>query len=338
MLDWNKIVEISVGLDDHLRKFESLKTVLEEVKLSLDSFKKSQEQQFIYELNKMKRDIADMADQLKRHGIPLSNNYEKSLSEIRELLDSDQWPIAVPPECFCDSDDKKVIRAENLLDMFVGEHLKGKKILDYGCGEGHTIPAAMQREAELALGYDVNIDQIKFTKDNFTNSFEIVKSNAPYDIILISDVLDHITMIDPIEALRQISTILLSTGRVYVRNHPWSSRHGGHVYLQKNKAFLHLIMDEVELTRCGGLQAEYNVKVVTPLETYRYWFDQSGFQIKSELPLRTNVEEFFLKPSFIRDKLNKHWQNPEAISNYLEIDFVEYVLQLKDPATNTVIF
>ena len=327
MLDLNSILQISAGVDDHLRKLEGMVGLLREVKASLDELRLAQERHYLYELQQVKRELADVTDQLKKRGLPESSKYERELQETRRLLDAVDWPQAVEPACICDTPEKQGERAENILDLLVGEHMKGKRFLDYGCGEGHTIMKAKEREAALALGYDVDPSKTQLQSPWFTHNFEEVKSQAPYDIILLHDVLDHVVMIDPIQVLQQVKSVLSPKGRVYVRNHPWSSRHGGHLYLQKNKAFLHLVFDEIELTRIAGVSAEHNIRVVTPMDTYRFWFKEAGLNVKSEIPIKNKVEDYFLLPSPINDRLKKHWKDPDTMVNHLEVSFVEYVLE-----------
>jgi SAM-dependent methyltransferase len=338
MFDLSKIEEIAKGIDEHLRKLESFTGVLRDVKVSLALLKESQEKSYLYELNKIKKDVADLSESLKKYGLPQTSQYEKDLNEIRNLIDSQDWPLAVDPGLICDNEEKAQLRANSILDILVAENLKGKKFLDFGCGEGHTIPAAIEREAELAFGFDVSINKFKFDKQYVTDSFEIVRSHAPYDIILMHDVLDHIVVVDPIEALKNAASILSSEGRIYLRNHPWSARHGGHLYLQKNLAFLHLVLDETELMRCFGLEVEHNIKIVKPIETYRDWIVKAGLEAKSELPIKTKVEDFFTRPSLIHNKLTEKINKNEAIQNELEIDFVEYVLELPKENANKIIF
>jgi 2-polyprenyl-3-methyl-5-hydroxy-6-metoxy-1,4-benzoquinol methylase len=327
MLEQDKIFEIAVGVDEHFRKFESMQGTMREIKSSLDMHKNSQDQAIMYLLNNIAQDILEIKEQLKKYGLPQASKYEKELQIVKELANSAEWPDAVDPTAICNSDDMAEERAESILDLLVGVHLKDKRFLDYGCGEGHTIPKALQREAKLALGYDVALKNLIFDVNNFTTKFEEVKNKAPYDVILMHDVLDHIVMVDPIEALLQAKSVLSTNGRIYVRNHPWSSRHGGHLYMQNNKAFLHLAYDSIELSRVHGLQADHNIKVVTPLETYRFWFEKAGLKIVAEIPIREKVENFFLNPSPINDRLKKHFSNPECMENCLEISFVEYVLE-----------
>lgn len=326
MLDMKKIEEISKGVDEHLRKLESFTGLLKQIKVSLDELRLAQERYYLHELQQMKRDYKEISDQLRKYGLPQSNQYEKQLEEMRMLLDGSAWPLATPEEAICNSEEKAIKRADAIIDLLIGEHMKGKRFLDYGCGGGHVVVKSLERETKFSLGYDVNLSECKHT-NNVTSDFNDVKGTGPFDIILLHDVLDHAVMIDPIEILKQVRSVLNHKGRVYVRNHPWSSRHGGHLYMQKNKAFLHLVFDPIELTRIGGFSPEHNVGVTSPLDTYRYWFKESGFKIINEIPIKDKVEDFFSQPSRVNDRLKKHFQEGEIIVNHLEISFVEYTLE-----------
>jgi hypothetical protein len=64
------------------------------------------------------------------------------------------------------------------------------------------------------------------------------------------------------------------------------------------------------------------------METYRHWFQESGFDIISEIPIKTTVEESFLKPSFANQRLAEKWQDrPTEMQGDMEIEFVEYILE-----------
>jgi SAM-dependent methyltransferase len=327
MIDPNKIDEITKGINEHLKRLEAFTEALRDVKISLLMMRDTQEKIASYELSKIKRDVAELGNNLKKYGLPTSSNYEKSLEEIRELFKNENWPHAVDPALICDNEEKAAHRANGILDILVGEPIKDKKILDFGCGEGQTIPAAKVREAALAVGYDIDADKYKFDKADFTDNFKEVEKKGPFDIVLLHDVLDHVVGMDPVHILQQAKSVLSNDGRIYLRNHPWSSRHGGHLYLKNNLAFLHLILDEFELMRCEGLQVEHNVKVTTPLQTYKNWIDQAGLSIKNELVIKSEVEDFFLNKPAIQERLSQHWSNPELIKVFMEIDFVEYVLE-----------
>jgi SAM-dependent methyltransferase len=338
MLDMKRIDGIAYEIDAHLRKLESFMGVLKEVKESINALRESQEKQLLFENAKIRRDMAELSNNLKKYGLPQASEYEKSLEEIRKLLETEEWPYAVEPHLLCVTNEDKQKRADSIMDLLIGERMKNKRFLDFGCGEGHTIPAALTRECSLAIGYDVDASKYQFDQNHFAENFDLVKCNAPFDIILMHDVLDHISLVDPIEALRQASGLLSGEGRIYIRNHPWSSRHGSHLYTNKNKAFIHLILDDIELMRCLGLQSEPNIKVVNPLETYRHWFKESGLFVKNEFVSKTSVEDFFVNYQSILDRLCRVWQNVDVLQSYMEIDFVDYVLEMPSDSANKQIY
>ena len=322
MYDFDKITELAIGVESHIRRLEDFTETLKEIKNSLDEMRHSQEQSYSYELNKLRKEVATLAKELVKRGLPEASKYEEEYNEIRDWIMSDSWPPAIASEQVCTEDSHKILRAKSILDGLVGEHLKNKKFLDYGCGEGHVVAEANKREA-LAFGYDIETEE----SDTIFCDFEKVAENGPYDIVLMHDVLDHIKEIDPIQALLQAKEVMEPKGKLYIRNHPWSSRHGSHLYTEINKAFMHLVLDEVELTRIGGFTPEYNIRVVTPVETYAHWFDCAKFDVQDEFVIRGGVEDEFKKPSVIVERMSNYWNGDlQKMIDNLEIEFAEYTL------------
>lgn len=336
MFDAKKIEEIINGIDHHLRKIEHFISDLKDVKHYLMYLQKTQEKAILYDFYKVKNEIKEVSNNLKKYGLPLSSEYEKNIAELKKLAEDGSWPFAVDPEDICNSEEDVQKRADSILDLLVAERMKDKRFLDFGCGKGHTIPAAKIREAKSVLGYDIN-DEYQFDKNDFTTNFDVVKEKAPYDIIVLHDVLDHAERVNPIEILKQASSVLAGGGKIYVRTHPWSSRHGGHLYLNKNLSFLHLIFDEIELLRLFGIESEHNIKIIKPEETYDSWIKESGLDIKNKILVQSEVEEFFKYPSAVNERLQKIWGESD-FSKYLEIDFIEYILELKNEVSNMAIF
>ncbi len=327
MLDLQKIYELSLGIDEHIKKLTSFTELLRDIKLSLDELRHSQENAYMQELLRIREDYSEINTQLKLRGLPETSRYEREFDSLRKEVASNEWPAAVDPDLICNDDSSATNRAEAILDIFVSEHLRGKKFLDFGCGEGHVVMEAAKREA-VSIGYDV-IDQWKFgSRPGITFSTDLAKIQGlgPFDIILMHDVIDHSTT-EPIQLLTQVRKLLKNEGKLYLKCHPWCSRHGSHIYKQLNKAFIHLVLDDIELTRFGGIASEHCIKLSKPVETYKHWIEAAGFDIQSELIQTSDVEPYFLKTSLVNNKIRSHWKADDVIENHMSVDFVEYVLK-----------
>lgn len=65
---------------------------------------------------------------------------------LSNLLSSSDWPPAVLPKYICDlSEDSKLERASAIFDNVLFDDIYDKKILDFGCGEGHCVKLASLR-------------------------------------------------------------------------------------------------------------------------------------------------------------------------------------------------
>ena len=212
---------------------------------------------------------------------------------LLELLDGSDWPEAAPQFLICeDSENDKMERAEGILD-YIGDKLEGKKILDFGCGEGHVALKAAET-AELAIGYDI-VQPSKTGTDKclLTSDFDKVKEKGPFDLIILYDVLDHCK--DSVVALNQVKSVSGPKTKVFVRCHSWMSRHGAHLYKQLNKAWVHLIFTEEELAKMG-VKMEFVQKYYFPINTQNKWFADSGFKVVSSDIIKCAIEPFFRKP------------------------------------------
>ena len=233
-------------------------------------------------------------------------------SELRDLLGSQQWPQAVHSVQIADEDSEtdKDERAEGIVDMMLPT-MEGKKFLDFGCGEGH-VTKYVAGIADFSVGYD----RTKNPKSRFawetqeekmllTVDFEKVKSNGPYDTILIYDVLDHTEDSTPSELLKLAKSVLADEGRIYLRTHPWCGRHGGHLYRKMNKAFVHLIFTKDELALME-VELENVIRITAPVDTYSSWIESAGLK-KSMEPVseRQEVEPFFGNNPIIRKRILK---------------------------------
>jgi hypothetical protein len=126
-------------------------------------------------------------------------------------------------------------------------------------------------------------------------------------------------------------SVLADGGKIYIRHHPWVSRHGGHVYKKLNKAFVHLVFTEDEL-RSMGIELEHNIKVVYPMSTYDSWLDDSGLKKSNEPELdKQEVEPFFKENPIVKNRILKSFDKEKLGSDFPEFQmsqcFWDYVLE-----------
>jgi 2-polyprenyl-3-methyl-5-hydroxy-6-metoxy-1,4-benzoquinol methylase len=259
---------------------------------------------------------------------------QSEFDELKELLHSDQWPAAVDEHLICDptSEEDKFCRAEGIVELIIKKNLRNKKFLDFGCGEGHTVHKTTKQGPEIAIGYDIEVHGSwnKFSSKQiiFTTDLKEVGSKGPYDAILIYDVLDHMPR-GQTEMLRKLKNMLKHDGSVYLRTHPFCSRHATHLYHDLNKAFVHLVFTDEELQQLG-MGGEPTARVLYPYATYHPWIQKSGFKIVTENVSREDIEPFFQNHKLIRQRIKRNF-DPKNVPNFptqqLKQQFCDYVLK-----------
>jgi 2-polyprenyl-3-methyl-5-hydroxy-6-metoxy-1,4-benzoquinol methylase len=266
---------------------------------------------------------------------------KEEFEELKRLLHTPEWPEAVEASLICNkaSEEDKFSRANGIIDILITRDVEGKKFLDFGCGEGHVAYKVAEKNASFSLGYDPkqspNWKNFKAELPfDFTTELEIVKKNAPYDIILIYDVLDHMSS-NQIKLLGIVKNFLSPEGVVYVRTHPWCSRHATHSYHDINKAYIHLIFSEEELKEMGYPTDANNPKVIHPLKEYGKWFKEAGFKVNGSASiLREPVENFFKENDLVKKRMASYWMESHESSLrgggfpqfQVEQQFLDYIL------------
>lgn len=249
------------------------------------------------------------------------------VTHIKPIVSSISWPIAIDPVMIVSNENEKIIRAKNILSVFLnGASVAKMKILDFGCGQGHLVQEA-NRAGALAVGFDIH-PQWEKNDESFTTSFDDVIQKGPYNVIFLYDVLDHCE--DPINLLQMARTVLGDGGSIFTRCHPWCSRHGGHLYETVNKAFAHFFIPE-EI--CKRLTPHYPIqKVIHPFSTYGNWFDAAGLKEVSDEPIQDEPEAYF---QTMAERIKPHWRSshsPEYANGStfpqmpMSISFIDYQL------------
>jgi len=254
------------------------------------------------------------------------SDFPNETHPILKLLIGD-WPEASPQYLICSQDEEdKFERAQGILD-YIGDNLANKKVLDFGTGEGHVAIKASETASKV-VGYDLNsTGQLIWEQDEkclLTTDFSKVLTNAPYDLIILYDVIDHAK--NPDALLEQLKTLCSSSTKIFVRCHSWMSRHGGHLYKQINKAWVHVFFTEEELKKMG-VKTEFVQKYYYPIDHQEGLFKKAGFGVTYANFVRCGVEPFFRKPELASRIPSEYGNNfPEWQMSQL---YNDYVLKLQ---------
>jgi 2-polyprenyl-3-methyl-5-hydroxy-6-metoxy-1,4-benzoquinol methylase len=247
--------------------------------------------------------------------------------DIEKYLNDPEWPEAVDMKLVCDdtNDQEKTDRAKDLIDILLPKDFKDKSILDFGTGEGHTLRVLKELGVQKAFGFDVADKFIKDDGLNLTTDWEIIEKNAPYDYIIAYDVMDHLERINIAECLYLLYDVLNPNGKLFVRYHPFTSRHGGHLYKNINKAYVHLILNEQEKTKYIKEKITYTEPYAMPLTIYREAAKISNFIIEYEENNTSKVEEFFFKTE-ISQRITKNLGVTTFPLSQMSLQFVDHTL------------
>jgi 2-polyprenyl-3-methyl-5-hydroxy-6-metoxy-1,4-benzoquinol methylase len=275
--------------------------------------------------------LRDAKEEIAKEGVEAVSQPAAIDNEVPNL-NLDKWPMAVNPNLICslDSEEDKADRANGVVELMIEENLNGKKFLDFGCGEGHIVDVSTKHNTVVSVGYDIVENKDWSGKSGtLTTDMNVVEASGPYDVIIMFDVLDHVAPHDNLDAPKSIlakaSELLSPNGKIYLRCHPWTSRHATHMYHWENKAYAHLVCTDEELTQKGIKLGEPTQKVTKPIATYRDWIHFAKLKVDNERIIKEPVEDFFKSP-----KISKRIKRNVGMSQFPEfqmsVQFVDYIL------------
>lgn len=248
--------------------------------------------------------------------------------QFHELIKSKFWPAAVNEAVIVTTDAGKDFRASSILASAIGpQKLKAGKFLDFGCGEGHCVQQAAK--ITTALGFDPQLDLFA-ESSGLTHEWQKVLQAAPFETVLCYDVLDHI--LDPADrqlAVQRIRQVLTPTGVAVIRFHPFTSRHGTHLYHQFNKAYAHLFMTPDELTALG-YHTQPVAQITRPLRTYNELMATAKLHILHKDVAQRNVEPLFQEKHIVNQLIAKYWPDDDyvksatTLTNILSVEFIDF--------------
>lgn len=278
---------------------------------------------------------------VEKKTIPAATPEEPSnFQDLVNLLNSDKWPEAVNSYLVCDPNilDEKIARGNGIFDLMVEQDIANIKFLDFGCGEGWSVKRAADKNASLAVGYDIKSFETWDEKENvhFSTNWEEIEKHAPYDVILCFDVLDHVKNMEPVECLKKMKSVLKDDGKIYARMHPGTSRHANHFYHVSNKAFLNLVFTDEELKQMfpewgddSSYKWEHNIGLTRPLASYGQWLNEANLVADQTREIKDDVEEFFSQTPSIAKRVMKNTNFDVFPTFQMSLSFVDSILKKK---------
>ncbi len=265
---------------------------------------------------------------------PNLSAFSVSAAELGPMPDYklSDWPEAIDQKMIIKKDNKaeQKFRALQIINH-VREPLKDKKVLDIGCGNGY-VAAEASHAAKFVLGYDIQEDPMwsdhKTNNLKLTTNIEHIKEHGPFDLIILYDVLDHVVATTPLDIIQMAGEALSEDGCIFVRTHPWTSRTGGHIYEQHNKAYVHLILTPDEMAR-EGIEIEPNTKIIRPMAAYELWFGEANLLV-ADRKSKTNLVENYFSDTIIDRIVKINWGNKIDFDTARKImgnHFIDYKLK-----------
>lgn len=256
-----------------------------------------------------------------------------NFEQLKKALETNKWPEAVNANLICDlnSEEDKCDRGRGILEMMIEDDLKDARFLDYGCGEGHCAKFATDFRTSISVGFDIQ----RYNQwDNMgsvavlTNDIDKVRELGPYNIILLYDVLDHAIGEPPASILKKATEVLIPNGKIYIRCHPFTSRHATHLYHELNKAYVHLVFTEEEIKQLlpDAKHILPNIGITRPLMTYEGWIKEAGLTIINRRDVTERVEPFFKIPK-IAERIIKKTEFDAFPEFQMGLMFIDYVLE-----------
>ncbi len=130
--------------------------------------------------------------------------------------------------------------------------IRGKVVVDFGCGEGSESVEMARRGAMRVIGIDIREDVLETARQRAVGAgvqntcLFVLSTQESADIVVSVDAFEHFA--DPGEILRVMSTLLQPTGEVWVSFGPtWYHPLGGHLF--SVFPWAHLIFSERALIR-----------------------------------------------------------------------------------------
>ncbi|WP_375203194.1 class I SAM-dependent methyltransferase [Hyphococcus sp.] len=137
------------------------------------------------------------------------------------------------------------------------ESVKGKRVLDYGCGDGFQSVALAKAGAAQVLGVEIEANrrahgQSLASKEGVNNVSFAETVSGDFDMVISLNAMEH--FIQPTENLREMKRGLAPGGRIYLSFGPlWMAPYGHHMHFFTRAPWINLLFSERAVFRIRGL-------------------------------------------------------------------------------------
>ncbi|MDP8231082.1 MAG: methyltransferase domain-containing protein [Candidatus Zophobacter franzmannii] len=160
---------------------------------------------------------------------------------------------------------QQYLTAKEYIVPFIEQHidLKGKRVLEVGCGEGGILQAFWEKDAQC-VGFDIESEKIEFADEYYReindegrvkflvgDVYELVKSDdyiQQFDLVILKDTIEHIHGKEKLMSLLP-KFLKDESSLIFIGFPPWQNPFGGHQQMCDTKLkftpWIHLLPKEV---------------------------------------------------------------------------------------------
>jgi len=143
---------------------------------------------------------------------------------------------------------------DQLVAMYPGflDQIKGKRVVDFGCGQGIQSMALAKAGAAHVVGVDINKEHLEMARqeakqmglDNVTYCDGLgVNATGSFDWVISHNSMEHFA--EPYEVLCLFKKLIHKEGRIYITfGPPWYSPYGAHMNFFTKVPWVHLFFSE----------------------------------------------------------------------------------------------
>ncbi len=177
-------------------------------------------------------------------------------------------------------------------------NLKGKTVLDVGCGLGGKLLFYAEHGARKVVGIDLRpfsaTSASRLTSEQgyskviriaIADGAELPFADEAFDVVISINVLEHVA--SPVSVLKECSRVLRPGGCLYLHFPPFYSSWGPHLEGWINFPWPHLLFSERNLIRAAALvekRERYNEQFIPPARVH--WDELEGFYELNRLTIR----------------------------------------------------